>query len=143
MLRRQSDKAEYLRKIPMFEGLSKKDLNALARSAEQIDLSAGETIVAQGDNSQSAAYVLVSGTAVVRRNNRKVAELGPGDVIGELSLLIDEPRSATVVASEDGTALEIHRRHFVALVDESPAMARRIMEQLADRLNKADRKLYG
>lgn len=143
MLRRQSDRSEYLRKIPMFEGLSKKDLNALSRAAEQIYLSAGETIVSQGDTAQSAAYVLVSGTAVVRRNNRKVAELGPGAVIGELSLLIDEPRSATVVASEDGAALEIHRRHFMALLEESPVMARRIMEQLAERLNKADRKLYG
>ena len=143
MLKRQTDRADYLRNIPLFEGLSKKDLTALARAAEQIDLTAGETIVAQGDTSQSAASVLVDGTATVRRNDRKVAELGPGDVIGELSLLIDEPRNATVVATSDGTALEIHRRHFTALVDQSPAMARRVMAQLADRLSKADRKLYG
>ena len=143
MLRRQSDKAEYLRKIPIFEGISKKDLNKLARAVEQIDVSKGETIVSQGDTSQSAAYVIVSGSAVVRRNDRKVAELGPGDVVGELSLLTDEPRNATVVMSEDGTALEIHRRHFMSLVDDSPIVARRVMEQLAQRLSQADRKLYG
>jgi CRP-like cAMP-binding protein len=87
--------------------------------------------------------VLVTANAVVRRNNRKVAELGPGAVIGELALLSDAPRTATVIATTDGTILEIHRRHFLALIGDSPALARRLLAQLADRLSIADKKLYG
>lgn len=142
MLKRQSDKIEFLKKVPLFAGMSKKDLTAVARVAEEIDVSSGEVILFQ-DDSAPAAYVLVTANALVRRNNRKVAELGPGAVVGELALLSDAPRTATVVATTDGTILEIHRRHFLGLLGDSPALARRLLSQLADRLSAADRKLYG
>ncbi len=142
MLKRQSDKIEFLKKIPLFEGMSKKDLTAVARVADEVDVSSGEVILFQ-DDSAPAAYVLVTAKAIVRRNNRKVAELGPGAVVGELALLSDAPRTATVVATTDGTILEVHRRHFLALLRDSPALARRLLSQLADRLAAADKKLYG
>ena len=142
MLKRQSDKIEFLKKVPLFEGMSKKDLTAVARAAEEVDVSSGEVIIFQ-DDSAPAAYVLVSAKAIVRRNNRKVAELGPGAVVGELALLSDAPRTASVVATTDGTILEVHRRHFMALLNDSPALARRLLAQLADRLAAADKKLYG
>ena len=142
MLKRQADKIEFLKKIPLFAGLSKKDLAAVARVAEEVDVSSGEVILFQ-DDSAPAAYVLVTADAIVRRNNRKVAELGSGAVVGELALLSDAPRTATVVATTDGTILEIHRRHFLALIGDSPALARRLLAQLADRLAVADKKLYG
>lgn len=142
MLKRQSDKIEFLKKVPLFQGMSKKDLTAVARVAEEVDVSSGEVILFQ-DDSAPAAYILVTAKAIVRRNNRKVAELGPGAVVGELALLSDSPRTATVVATTDGTILEVHRRHFLALLGDSPALARRLLSQLADRLSAADRKLYG
>ncbi len=142
MLKRQSDKIEFLKNIPLFDGLSKKDLTAVAKVAEEVDVSSGEVILFQ-DDSAPAAYVLVTAKAIVRRNNRKVAELGPGAVVGELALLSDAPRTATVVATTDGTILEVHRRHFLALIGDSPALARRLLSQLADRLAAADKKLYG
>ncbi|HEY5651206.1 MAG TPA: cyclic nucleotide-binding domain-containing protein [Acidimicrobiia bacterium] len=142
MLKRQADKIEYLKKVPLFAGMSKKDLTAVARAADETNLTSGEVIVFQ-DDSAPAAYILVSAEAIVRRNNRKVAELGPGDVIGELALISDAPRNATVVATKDGTVLEVPRRHFLGLIENSPALARRVMSQLADRLAEADRKLYG
>lgn len=142
MLKRQSDKIEFLKKVPLFEGMSKKDLTAVARVAEEVDVTSGEVILFQ-DDSAPAAYVLVTAHAIVRRNNRKVAELGPGAVVGELALLSDAPRTATVVATTDGTILEVHRRHFLALLGDSPALSRRLLAQLADRLAAADKKLYG
>lgn len=142
MLKRQSDKIDVLNNVPLFKGMPKKALTALARVCEEIDLDSGQVLLFQ-DDTGDAAYVLVSAEGLVRRNSRKVAELGPGDVIGELALLSDSPRNATVVISMPGTALEIHRRHFVALLDESPPLARRVMAQLAERLKLADRKLYG
>lgn len=142
MLKRQSDKIEFLKKVPLFAGMSKKDLTAVARVADEVVVSSGEVILFQ-DDSAPAAYVLVTANAIVRRNNRKVAELGPGAVVGELALLSDAPRTATVVATNDGTILEVHRRHFLALIGDSPALARRLLAQLADRLAAADKKLYG
>ncbi len=142
MLKRQSDKVEFLRKIPLFEGMSKKDLTAVARAADETEVSSGEVIVFQ-DDPAPAAYILVTAEAIVRRNNRKVAELGPGDVVGELALISDAPRNATVVATTNGTVLEVPRRHFLGLIGDSPALARRVMAQLADRLAAADKKLYG
>jgi CRP-like cAMP-binding protein len=142
MLKRQSDKIEFLKKVPLFAGMSKKDLAAVARVADEVTVSSGEVILFQ-DDSAPAAYVLVTANAIVRRNNRKVAELGPGAVVGELALLSDAPRTATVVATTNGTILEVHRRHFLALIGDSPALARRLLAQLADRLAAADKKLYG
>ncbi len=142
MLKRQSDKIEFLKKVPLFHGLSKKDLTAVARVAEEVEVTSGEVILFQ-DDTAPAAYILVTADAIVRRNNRRVAELSSGDVVGELALISNSPRNATVVATTDGTILEVHRRHFLALIKDSPALARRLLEQLADRLAAADRKLYG
>lgn len=142
MARRQAEKIEYLKKVPLFDGMSKKDLTAIARAADEVEVTSGEIILFQ-DDSAAAAYVLVSAEAIVRRNNRKVAELGPGDVVGELALITESPRNATVIATTDGTILEIHRRHFQALIGDSPRLSRRLLVQLADRLILADRKLYG
>jgi CRP-like cAMP-binding protein len=142
MARRQAEKIEYLKKVPLFDGMTKKDLTAIARAADEVEVASGETILFQ-DDSADAAYVLVSAQAIVRRNNRKVAELGPGDVVGELALITESPRNATVIATTDGTILEIHRRHFQALIEDSPRLARRLLVQVADRLILADRKLYG
>ena len=138
MARRQAEKIEYLKKVPLFAGMSKKDLTAIARAADAVDVTSGEIILFQ-DDSAAAAYVLVTAEAI----NRKVAELGPGDVVGELALITEGTRNATVIATTDGTMLEIHRRHFQALIDDSPRLARRLLVQLADRLLLADRKLYG
>jgi len=125
-----------IKRIPLFEGMSKKDLTAVARVAEEVEVTSGEVILFQ-DDSAPAAYVLVTANALVRRNNRKVAELGSGDVVGELALLSDAPRTATVIATSDGTILEVHRRHFLALIGDSPALARRLLAQLANRLAAA------
>lgn len=142
MLKRQSDKIDFLNRVPLFQGMPKKALTSLARVCEEFEVESGEVLIFQDDIGQ-AAYVLVTAKALVRRNSRKVAELGPGDVVGELALLSSSQRNATVVATSRGTVLEIHRRHFIALLDESPPLARRVMAQLAERLQLADRKLYG
>ncbi len=141
-LKRQSDKIEHLAEVPLFQGLRKKDLIAITRVADEIAVDAGVTLVSQDDRGD-AAYVIVSGTAVVRRNGRKITELGPGDVVGELSLIDGGHRTATVVMSEPGSVLEIPRRDFSGLLDGSQTMTRRILEQVAGRLRETDSKLYG
>ena len=82
-------------------------------------------------------------TFPVYRNGRKITDLGPGSVFGELSLLDGGERTATVVMKTRGSLLRIHQKAFDELLDSSPTVGRRLLAQLADRLRAADRKIYG
>ena len=97
-----------LTRLPLFAGCSKRDLRALARRSHSVMVDAGATLFTEGAPS-TAAYVIVAGTAEVRGRGRKIATLGPGDVVGELGLLLDRPRNATVTALTSIDALEIGR----------------------------------
>src|SRR5690606_11052073 len=110
---------DHLAAVPMFSACSKKELQEVARASDEVDLPAGRTLCEQGRIGREA-FVIVKGTAEVRRNNRKVATLGPGDCVGELALLDHGPRTATVTASTDVTALVLGVREFAALVDRVP-----------------------
>lgn len=132
LLRRRDQKIEVLQQVPLFAGLSKKELGELARHLDEVDLSEGTTLVKEGDLGREA-MILVAGTAVVRRRGRKVAELGPGSVIGELSLLAEIPRTATVVAASDVTVGLMTASDFGAVVDENPKVAVRMLRTVAHR----------
>ncbi|MBA3983406.1 MAG: cyclic nucleotide-binding domain-containing protein, partial [Acidimicrobiia bacterium] len=77
---------EHLRNVPLFAGLSKKELEKLARASDEVKMTAGSLVVDQGQTGREA-FVLLDGTVTVKRNGRKVTTLGPGDVLGEMSLL--------------------------------------------------------
>jgi CRP-like cAMP-binding protein len=71
--------------------------------------------------------IIVDGVAVVRRNGRKIATLGAGDIMGELSILSGLPRTATVVADTDLIVESLNRREFMSLLDDSPRIAKKIL----------------
>jgi CRP/FNR family cyclic AMP-dependent transcriptional regulator len=119
-----------------------KDLRALAGNARDREVESYTTLVVQGEPGDTC-FVLIEGTAEVRRNSRKVAELGPGDVIGEMALIDGGDRSATVTTLTRGEVLELSGAALDALLMEAPEVARVIIAQLAGRLRNADRKLYG
>jgi CRP-like cAMP-binding protein len=79
----------------------------------------------------------------VRRNGRRVGELGPGDAIGELSLLDHGPRTATVTAETELTALVLSAREFAGVIEEVPGLAQKLLGQLAARVRDLDRQIYG
>ena len=79
----------------------------------------------------------------MRRNGKKVATLGPGAVIGELSLLDHGPRTATVSADTDCTMLVISQRQFLGVIDAIPALAHKLLATLAGRIRELDRQYYG
>ena len=91
---------ENLRRIPMFSGCTNKELERLARAGDEIDMEAGTLLADQGQTGREA-FVVLEGSVSVRRNGRKVATLGPGAIVGELSLLDHGPRTATVVCDTD------------------------------------------
>ena len=83
-------------------------------------------------------FLIVKGQASVRRNNRKVATLGPGQYFGEMALLDRRPRSATVISDTEMTLLVLGQRQFNGVLDAVPALSRKMLAAMATRLREAD-----
>ncbi len=133
---------EHLRNVPLFSSCSTKDLEKIAKAGDEIEMPAGTMIVDQGQTGREA-FIVLEGTVVVKRNGKKVASLGAGTVVGELSLLDHGPRTATVVCETDCTLMLITQRHFLAVVDDVPALAHKLLASLASRIRDLDRQYYG
>ncbi|MEO1064294.1 MAG: cyclic nucleotide-binding domain-containing protein [Actinomycetota bacterium] len=139
---RRSDLVSHLKNIELFAGLSKGELGKVAAIGTERSFPAGTTIVEQGEMGRTA-YVLLDGTAVVRRGNRKVAELEVGAPVGELSLLDHGPRTAYVIAETDVSALELSAKEFASLLEEFPKVSSKLLAALAGRVRDLDRKVFG
>ncbi len=133
---------EHLAKVPLFSSCSTRDLQKIAKAGDEVVMPAGSVIVDQGQTGREA-FVILDGTALVKRNNKKVAVLGSGAVVGELSLLDHGPRTATVVAETDVSLLVIGQRQFLGVIDEVPALSHKLMSTLAGRIRDLDRQYYG
>ena len=100
---------------------------------------AGKVLTKEGTVGREFFFI-VEGKAVVRRNNRKVATLGPGQYFGEMALLDKRPRSATVVSETEMTLLVLGQRQFNAVLEAVPGLARKLLVAMAMRLREADEK---
>lgn len=133
---------EHLRNVSLFASCSTKDLQRIAKAGDEISMAAGTLIVDQGQTGREA-FIILKGTVTVKRNGRKVASLGEGTVVGELSLLDHGPRTATVTCETDCTLLLITQRHFSAVLDDVPALSHKLLASLAGRIRDLDRQYYG
>ncbi len=133
---------EHLAALPLFSTCSKRELQRIARAGDEVQVGEGKVLVDQGEMGREA-FVILSGTAAVRRNGRKIASLGAGDPFGELSLLDRGPRTAAVVATSDLTVFVLSARGFNAVLDESPGLSRKLLAALASRVRDLDSKTYG
>jgi CRP-like cAMP-binding protein len=133
---------EHLKEVPLFAGCSRKELEKIARAGDEISMTAGTLIIDQGQTAREA-FVLLEGEASVKRNGRKITTLGPGAVMGELSLLDHGPRTATVTCDTDCSLLVIDQRHFLGVLDEVPSIAVKLLGYLASRIRELDRRYYG
>jgi CRP/FNR family transcriptional regulator, cyclic AMP receptor protein len=124
---------ELLRKVWLFERCSKKELEAIARVATPLDLPAGKVLTKQGQRG-TEFFVIVSGKAKAARQRVAIGTLGPGSFVGEMSLLEDLPRVATVTTTEPTTVLVIHARDFNRVVTDMPSVDRKMLVVLARRL---------
>lgn len=123
-----------LRPVPIFRGMSKTALFAVARQSVEVSLPAGATVVTEGDPGDSLC-VIVEGKVDVRKGDRVVAELKAGDFFGEISLIDGEPRTATVVATEDLSLLTLSSSNFDTLLTD-PYFARAVLKNLAKRFRQ-------
>ena len=133
MIVRRDEKVRLISRIPLFEGCSQPELARIATIAIQVDVPGGEVLIREGEPGD-LFFVLVKGSAEVRKGKRRVATLGAGDFAGEIALLTDAPRTATVRTISPVTALRATRKGFSALLETSPKIQRKLLKALADRL---------
>lgn len=139
-----AQEVELLRNIPLFANIEMSKLKLLAFTSERLKFKAGDVLVSQ-DEIGNSAYIIMDGEADVEVNTPNgplmVATIGRNDVVGEIAILCDTPRTATVRARTDMTTLCISKDLFFRLVTEFPQMAIEIMRVLAMRLESTTRQL--
>ncbi len=134
--------ADFLRKVTLFEDLDDRSINAITNAVVEQSYAPGQEIVREGD-SGVGAFIIRSGRCEVFQMRggqpMKLAEMGPGDLFGEMALLDEFPRSTTVRASEPTTCLGLTRWHFRGLLESHPQIALRILPVLTKRVRNAEK----
>ena len=133
---------EHLKSVPLFASCTRKELELIARSGDEIKMTAGTVLVDQGQTGHEA-FVVVDGQVTVKRNGRKIATLGEGAIVGELALLDHGPRTASVVCATDCTLFVLDQRHFRTVLEKHPSISLKLLGTLAERIRDFDRKYYG
>jgi len=124
---------EQLVQVPLFEGLSKKQLRRISSLMTRIDRPAGQILTTEGQRG-SEFFIVLEGEVEVRQGDRVIATRRPGDYVGEIALLDKRPRTATVVATTPVSVEVLSRREFVSLLAEVPELSEQIMATMARRL---------
>lgn len=132
-----NDEVELLRKVPLFSGVQPAKLKLLAFTSERMVFTPGQELMHQGDAGE-AAFLILSGDADVIIDTAKgplrVARFGKNDFAGEMAILRDVPRSATVVATSEVTTLKITKEAFLQMIEDSPRIALEILRIVTQRL---------
>jgi CRP/FNR family transcriptional regulator, cyclic AMP receptor protein len=129
---------ELLRGVPLFAGLSQRELKRLAQSFKETRFSAGDVIAKEG-KSGVGFFVIGEGYVAYSVGGDETGRGGPGDYFGEIALIDDGPRSATVAAATDVIAYGLTSWEFRPLVEENAGIAWRLLQTMADRLRAAQR----
>lgn len=141
-----AEEVELLKKIPLFANIETSKLKLLAFTSERVSFNAGEALFHQGEMGDSA-YIIVDGSADVVVDTPSgpltVARVTKNDFVGEIAILCDVPRTATVKATTDLVTLCISKDLFFRMVTEFPQMAVEIMRVLAQRLEKTTKAAAG
>jgi CRP-like cAMP-binding protein len=139
-----NDEVGMLRKVPLFSRVAPAKLKLLAFTSDRVRYNEGQVLFRQGDEGD-AAYVVLSGKAEVIVDSSageiKVAEVEPNEIVGEIAILCDVSRTATVKAATPLEVLKIRKDHFLRLLTEFPEMTIEIVKVLADRLSHTTAEL--
>ena len=126
-------KVAAIAKVPLFSRCSKRELAEIASIADEIDLPAGKELTREGARGREF-FVLLEGTAEVEQGGRKLKRLAAGDFLGEIAIVTQVPRTATVTTSSPVRALVITDRAFRSLLERTPEIQLKVLEALAERL---------
>ena len=130
---RRDAKLDLLKRVPLFERCSKSELRRIAALADELALPEGRALTTEGERGQEFV-VLVEGLAEVRRKGRRINVLSSGDFLGEIALVTDRPRTATVTTTTPARILLLTSRDFRALMREMPSIQEKVLAELAARV---------
>lgn len=139
-----NDEVKMLRQVPLFAGVSPAKLKLLAFTSERVAYRAGDVLFQQGDIGDSAVVILAGRADVLvdgAQGPFKVAELGENAIVGEIAILCDIARTATVKAQTEVEALRIGKDNFLKLLADFPEMTIEVMRVLAQRLSQTTLEL--
>lgn len=126
-------KVEALKRAPLFEGLDRHELEELAKRTDDLDFAAGKVLCKQGE-AGSDFFVIMDGEVEVTRDGQPVAISGGAEFFGEVSLVEDIPRTATVTTTTPVRCFVLTRGRFLHLLDDQPDVERKVLRALAKRL---------
>ena len=132
-------RVEVLERIPLFAGLRRRQLRQIAGAMSERTFPAGETIATEGEPGVGF-FVIDEGRAKVTLRGADVRELGPGDWFGEMALIVETPRTATVAAETDLRCFGMTSWQFRSLAEENAAIAWTLLEAIARRLHEAEQR---
>lgn len=129
---RKDAKLELLRQVPLFAGCSKKELGEISTLADELNLPAGTKLIEEGRQGHEF-FLLVDGIVDVQAKRHEPKTLGPGSFFGEMALVSNRPRNATVTAMTPVSVLVVHESGFRRLLRDSPPIQLKVLQTLADR----------
>ena len=132
MRMRKDAKLELLRQVPLFAGCTKKELGEISTLADELSLPSGAKLIEEGRQGHEF-FLLVDGTVEVSAKGRESLTLGPGAFFGEMALVSQRPRNATVTATSPVSVLVVHESGFRRLLHDSPEIQLKVLQTLADR----------
>jgi CRP/FNR family transcriptional regulator, cyclic AMP receptor protein len=125
-------KTKLISGVPLFAQCSKAELQEIAAIADEIDIDEGKELTREGSPGREF-FVIIEGTASVAQDGEQINDLGPGDFFGEVALVKDTPRTATVTATSPVRALVVTAQNFRRLIEHQPNIERTVLKALVDR----------
>jgi CRP-like cAMP-binding protein len=135
-----AEKRSWLEQVPLFRGAAADSLDRLAEASGETDFTPGQPIVLQGQVG-NGLYILVAGAARVVRGDVELARLEPGDFFGELAVIDQQPRTASVRATAASTCLTLASWDLLAMLERDPRLALNLLKELVGRLRRSEERL--
>jgi CRP/FNR family transcriptional regulator, cyclic AMP receptor protein len=130
-------KADALRRCPFFADLSRNELMELAKASEDMEVEEGKVLTREGESGREF-FVIVEGEVAVTKDGNEIRRMGPGDFFGEIALIEDTPRTATVTATAPLRFFVLTRQSFRSLLAHQPELEQKVNQALEERLRTTD-----
>ena len=133
----KDSKVDLIASVSLFKGLGRRELTEIAKLLDEVAVPAGKVLMRQGEPG-SEMFIIAAGRFRIERNDQLLREVGPGTSIGDISLIAEGPRTATVTAMEPSVILLAGHREFHTLMEEHPTIRMHILEGLATKVRFLD-----
>ena len=131
---RKTTKVDLIAKVGLFQACSKAELGRIAEASDELALPAGAVLMREGERGREVV-VIVDGSVDVLKDGERLRTMGPGDFAGEIALVANVPRTATVIATTPVRVLVLSDRAFGRLIQETPSIAAKVLAVLGERLH--------